>query len=73
MTKRVIASPAAPQSRNLIELSEAGDRLAVCSRTMRRYVARGLLTGYRVGPRLIRVDAAEVDAFAQCVPTAEIA
>jgi hypothetical protein len=32
-------------------------------------IAVGELTGYRVGKRLIRVDANELDALARVVPT----
>jgi excisionase family DNA binding protein len=39
------------------------------SRTIRRYIAEGRITGYRVGPQLIRVDAAELDALASPIPT----
>lgn len=51
-------------SRNLLTLDQAGERLGLRGRTVRRYVDRGLLTGYRIGPRTLRVDAAEVDALA---------
>lgn len=37
------------------------DRYLVSSRTVRRYVSQGLLTGYRVGPRMVRLDPDEVD------------
>jgi hypothetical protein len=39
-------------------------------RTLRRYIAHGRLTGYRVGPRLIKVDLNELDAMASPIPTA---
>ncbi len=35
---------------------------AYAERTLRRYIASGRLTGYRVGPRLVRVDLNELDA-----------
>ena len=41
----------------------AAKRYGVSEKTVRRYVAQGLITGYRVGQkRLIRVDLAECDA-----------
>ena len=45
----------------LISLGEAAERLDVSTRTLRRYIAAGRLTGYRVGPRLIKIDPAELD------------
>lgn len=51
----------------LIGLQEAADRCGLCYRTMRRYVAEGRLNAVRVGPRLLKVDAAAVDALRQPV------
>ena len=59
-----------PETPQLITLDDAGSRLALDPKTLRRYVSRGLLTGYRIGPRVLRLDAAEVDALAQPIPTA---
>ncbi|WP_176358172.1 helix-turn-helix domain-containing protein [Mycobacterium persicum] len=50
-----------------IGLQEAADRLGVCYRTMRRYVSNGTLDAVRVGPRLLKVDAAAVEALMQPV------
>jgi excisionase family DNA binding protein len=51
-------------------LAEAAARLGVHPRTIRRHIASGSLTGYRLGSRLIRVDASEVDALLRPIPTA---
>jgi excisionase family DNA binding protein len=45
----------------------------VSTRTLRRYIAHGRLTGYRVGPRLLKVDLDEVDRLARPIPTARSA
>jgi excisionase family DNA binding protein len=50
------------QPRQLETLEQAAQRLGVSPKTIRRRIADGTLTGYRTGPRLIRVDPAEVDA-----------
>ncbi|MGL5442975.1 MAG: helix-turn-helix transcriptional regulator [[Mycobacterium] stephanolepidis] len=47
--------------RRLISLTAAAERLDVCPRTLRRYIAAGRLTAYRIGPRLIKIDINEVD------------
>lgn len=57
--------------RRLASLDEAAE-FARCSRyTIRRRIADGTLTGYRTGPRLIRVDLREVEArLLRVIPTA---
>jgi excisionase family DNA binding protein len=46
----------------------AAERAGVNQRTILRYIARGRLTGYRVGPKLIKVDLDEVDALFRPIP-----
>lgn len=58
------------QRKRLISLTEASKELGVVPRTVRRYVASGLLTGYKVGPRLIRVDRDDVLGLLRQIPTA---
>ncbi|MGB5796882.1 MAG: helix-turn-helix domain-containing protein [Mycolicibacter algericus] len=63
----------ANQSRNrrerrhpeLIGLTEAAERCDVNYRTIRRWIAAGRLKAVRVGPRLLKVDAAQLDAMMQ--------
>lgn len=45
----------------LATLTEAGERYKCSSRTLRRMIARGELTAYRVGPKLLRIDIREAD------------
>ncbi|WP_072751694.1 helix-turn-helix domain-containing protein [Rhodococcus maanshanensis] len=45
----------------LSTIAEAAETLSVSTRTIRRYIAAGRFTAYRVGPRLIRVDLSELD------------
>jgi len=52
-------------------LAAAARRLDVSTRTIRRRIADGSLTGYRFGSRLIRVDVAEVDALLSPIPTVQ--
>jgi excisionase family DNA binding protein len=51
-------------------LAAAAAYADVSTRTLRRYISHGRLTGYRVGPRLIKVDLNEVDAIVRPIPTA---
>ena len=42
--------------RRLESIPNAAAYLNVSTKTIRRYIAAGRITGYRAGPRLIRVD-----------------
>ena len=57
-------------ARHWISLNEAAEYLGVQPLTVRRMVARGDLTAYRLGSRLLRFDRAELDAAMRPVPTA---
>ena len=50
-----------------IGLREAGERCDVDPRTIRRWISEGRLTAYRVGPRLIKIDVAELDKLVRPV------
>jgi excisionase family DNA binding protein len=52
-------------------LKTTSEQYGVSERTLRRYIAQGKLTGYRFGPRIIRVDLDEVDALLTPIPTAK--
>lgn len=60
---------AAPARRRLLSLSEAADYAGVTPRTIRRRIADGTLTGYRLGPRLVRVDLDELESMLRPIPT----
>jgi excisionase family DNA binding protein len=49
----------------LIGLQEAAEYCDVSYRTVRRWIASGHLNAVRVGPRLLKVDALELEAFLQ--------
>ena len=55
---------------DLIALADASAETGVHPRTIRRWIADGRLPGYRLGPRLLRVDRAELHALARRIPTA---
>ena len=47
----------------LLSRAEVAARLHISERTVRRYGAAGLLTEKRVGPRMVRVTEASVQAL----------
>ena len=49
----------------LIGLTEAADLCGVNYRTVRRWVQSGRLKAVRVGPKLLKVNAADIDAMLQ--------
>ncbi len=56
--------------RRLESIATAAEYLDVAEKTIRRYITAGRLTGYRAGPRLIRVDLNELDDMLTRIPTA---
>lgn len=56
-------------ARRLAPLPIAAGYACVSVKTIRRRIADGTLTGYRMGPRLIRVDLNELDAILSPIPT----
>lgn len=56
--------------RNLGTIADAADRLGCSTRTIRRYIAAGQLTGYRLGSRAIRVDLDQLEELLTPIPAA---
>jgi hypothetical protein len=52
-----------------VPLAEGSEYSRLSVKTLRRYIAAGLITGYRVGPKLLQVDLDEIDAIIRPVPT----
>lgn len=51
--------------------TEVAEYLGITTRTVRRYIAIGLLPATRIkGSRLIRIDRADVDALLRPIPAA---
>lgn len=59
--------PKNKSQRRLASIPVAAETADVCDRTIRRWIAQGRLVGYRVGPRLIKVDLDELEASFQPV------
>lgn len=64
-----VPDPAGPR---YVPLADGARYASVSNRTLRRWIAAGALTGYRAGPRLIRVDLNDLDALMTPIPTAAI-
>lgn len=56
--------------RRLIRIGQAAEYAHTSTKTVRRRIADGTLTGYRFGPRVLLVDLDELDATLRPIPTA---
>ena len=65
-----MTTPPRASRRHYESVGEAAGRVGVSTKTVRRWIASGQLAGYRMGPRLLRVDPDDVDAMLTLVPTA---
>lgn len=57
--------------RRYASIDATAEYIGVSPKTVRRLISAGTLTGYRIGPRLLRVDLAELDQAAHPIPTAD--
>ena len=65
------ANGAAPGPRRLASIQAVAEMYDVDHKTVRRWIASGLVSGYRVGDRLVKLDLDEVDAkVLQKIPAA---
>jgi len=62
-------TPPAPGKR-LVTIADAAEYYGCATKTIRRRISDGTISGFRFGPRLIRVDLNELDAMAVAIPTA---
>ena len=56
---------------HIATVQEVADRFRVTHVTVRRWIAAGKLTAYRIGGHTIRLDLDEVDALVEVAPAAE--
>ena len=58
--------------RRYASIQATAERYGVDHKTVRRWIASGLITGYKVGTQLVRVDLNEVEErIVQVIPAAE--
>lgn len=69
-TKPASTAPMRKGPRRYLTLSDAAEWLSLDEKTLRRWISQGRLTAYRVGPKLIRLDADEIENMIRVVPTA---
>jgi excisionase family DNA binding protein len=50
-----------PRRPDWVTIAAAAERLGLSTKSIRRRIADGTLPAYRIGPRLIRLDSADVD------------
>jgi excisionase family DNA binding protein len=55
-------------TRRLVAIDQAAEYVSCNPRTIRRRISDGQLTGYRMGPRLLRVDLNELDDLLRPIP-----
>ena len=60
--KPASANGAAPAPRRLVSQQAAAVAYDVDTKTVHRWITRGLIRGYRVGGRLVKVDLNEIEA-----------
>jgi excisionase family DNA binding protein len=65
-----MARSTALPTRHFVSIEQAANYTGLSTKTLRRRIADGTLTGYRAGPKLVRVDLADVDRMLQPIPTA---
>lgn len=65
------AATRTPPPRRWASLAEGADYLEVAQKTLRRLIAAGTVTGYRLGRRSVRVDLNELDALLRPIPSAK--
>jgi excisionase family DNA binding protein len=47
-------------ARRMVSIQSAAEQYEISPRTIYRWIAEGRITAYRVGPRLVRLDADEI-------------
>lgn len=57
-------------TRRWASLAEAADYIHVSQKTLRRMIAAGSVTGYRLNARLVRLDLNELDALLSPIQSA---
>lgn len=62
-TKSTFAPSVDAQARRWASITAAADHYQIGERTLRQMIYDGKVTGYKLGPQLLRVDLNEIDAL----------
>lgn len=54
--------------RHFVSIEQAAEYTGLSSKTIRRRISDGTITGYRAGPKVVRVDLNEVDGMLTPIP-----
>lgn len=57
-----------PNERHLVSCAEAAQHFGVSYETIRNWIANGTINGYRIGPRVVRVDLLEIENGLKKIP-----
>lgn len=63
------SAPVHPKKRRWLTQAEAAEYLGTTDRTVRRMIAAGDLPAYRLGKRMTRIDAGDLDTVLRRIPT----
>jgi excisionase family DNA binding protein len=56
--------------KRLVSVQIGAEETGLSEKTLRRYISTGRIHGYRLGPKLIRIDLTELDALLRPIPSA---
>jgi excisionase family DNA binding protein len=57
-----------PRKKNYASVATGAICYSISEKTLRRWIAEGRLTGYRFGPRMIRIDLNELESLVKPIP-----
>jgi transposase len=64
-------APASATDQNLIRLSVVATRYGIHAHTVRGWISQGKVNGYRLGPRIVLVEEAQIKAMLRPIPAAQ--
>lgn len=67
-----LKTPDLIKPRRWASLPDAAEYIQVSQKTLRRMIAQGSITGYRINSRLIRLDLDELDALLSPIQSAVV-
>lgn len=56
-----------------LSLDQAAEVCGVSTKTVRRWISAGILPAYRLGPRVLRVNARDLETLGRLIPAGRVA